>query len=129
MLDDLLHQSYIEEDFKKGTIHMTALPGGLTKRKVDNFGVLLQKMLENHADSKTGLDREALVAVGKSIWFDLNPKETGRADQQAAILATAILDGVAPKTKIAFDMLQKWLDSITQIIGGLDVDVPNLAVA
>lgn len=131
MLDDLLHQSYIEEDFNKGTIHMTALPGGLTKRKVDNFGVLLQKMLENHADSKTGLDREALVAVGQSIWLDLNPKEAGRADQQAAILATAILDGVAPKTKFAFDMLQKWLDSITQIIGGLDVDAPksDLAVA
>lgn len=125
VLDDLLHQTYIEEDFSKGKVHMTALPGGLTKSKVDTFTQLLKMKLENHANSKTGLDRSALEAVGKAIWLELNPQETDRSNQQGAALATAMLEGVAPEPTFAVDKLQNWLHDITKMIGGPDVDAPK----
>jgi hypothetical protein len=118
VLDDLLPQTYIEEDFRKGRENMAALPGGLTRSKVNAFGHMLKNKLENHASIKGGLDVSELQMVGKDIWLELNPKETDRADQQAATLATAMLEGVAPEHKFTFDMLQKWLDNITKPIDG-----------
>ena len=119
MRHDLLHQTYIEEEFSEGQIHMTALPGGLTKNKVDVFAEILREKLENHASSKSGLDRDEVEAVGRDIWLQLNPTETDRAQSQGAILATAMLPG--PVAKFRLDMLPKWLDDITQVIGS-DVD-------
>jgi len=121
VLGDLLHQTYIEEDFSKGNAHMTALPGGLTKSKVDDFKKILKDKLENHASSKTGLDRLALQELGKRIWLELNPKEVDRADQQAQALADAMLEGVAPEDTFAVAKLDAWLDSNTHVFDSTDL--------
>ena len=121
MLHDLLHQTYIEEDFGEGQVHMTALPGGLTKSKVDVFGETLKQKLDKHASSNTGLDRAELESVGRDIWLQLNPSETGRAQAQGAILAAAMLQGLAPGDKFALERLPQWLDGITQMVRS-DVD-------
>ena len=123
VLGDLLHQTYIEEDFSKGQAHMTALPGGLTKSKVDSFKKVLRDKLENHASSKTGLDRSALEELGKCIWLELNPKEVDRVDQQAKALADAMLAGVAPESTFAVVKLDAWLDSITYVLDSSQGDL------
>ena len=116
VLDDLLHQTYIEEDFTKGQKNMVSLPGGLTKSKVDEFAILLKKALESHASSKTGLDRAALEDVAKSLWLSLNPGEVARSSAQAAVLADCMLDFVAPQPVFPADKLQGWLHEMTYIV-------------